>query len=224
VGIVWTHDRSDEKISAATAVSGGWLGGSENLLKSRAEYSRILADPLFARKNAWAFRTTVSSAGSYAGGMPVYARFFAGDELVRGLRPGELGPYAREATISSSGATKYSAAPAGVNLIAASNMEYRHSLLHGAEAVGFFDTGSGLLLPNWLGPTRPLLIDSTNGVLHGSTGLELRWTLPALGIPLRVNYSFNILRLDRSFLMPDGSFSRVHNRFAVFGWALGPPF
>ena len=224
VGIDWKRDASDEKVSAATAVSGGWLGGSENLLKSRVEYRRILPDTLFDRKNAWAFRTTVTAAGSYAGGMSIYARIFAGDELVRGLRAGELGPYATKATISSSAETKYSAAAAGANLIAASNMEYRHPLPHGAEAAGFFDTGSGLLLPNWLGPTRPLLIDSTNGLLHASTGLEVRWTLPAFGIPLRVNYSFNILRLDRSFLMPDGSLSRVHNRFAALGWALGPLF
>jgi len=220
----WTRDAGDEKISAATAVSGGWLGGGENLLKSKVEYSRILADPFFDRKNAWAFRTTVSSAGSYSGSMPIYARLFAGDQLVRGLRPGELGPYSTEVSISPSGATKYLAAPAGASLVGASNVEYRHPLPHGAEAAGFFDVGSGLLLPNWLGPTRPLLIDSTNGVLHASMGLEARWTLPALGIPLRVNYSLNLLRLDRSFLMPDGSLFRVHNRIGGLGWALGPLF
>jgi outer membrane protein insertion porin family len=224
VGMGWTRDASDEKISAATAVSGGWLGGRENLLKSRAEYSRIVPDPLFDRQNALAFRTTVAAAGSYAGGMPIYARFFTGDELVRGLRPGELGPYAAEAAISSSGTTKYSAAPAGATLVGASNIEYRHPLPHGAEAAGFFDTGLGLLLPNWLGSTRPLLIDSTNGLLHASTGLEARWTLPVLGVPLRVNYFFNVLRLDRSFLMPDGSLTRVRNRFSGLGWALGPLF
>jgi hypothetical protein len=162
------------------------------------EYGRILVDPLFDHNNTWAFRTTAAAAASFAGGMPIYARFFTTDELVRGLHPGELGPYATEATISSSGTTKYSAAPAGANLIAASNLEYRHPLPHGTEAAGFVDTGSGLLLPNWLGSTRPLLIDSTNGLIHMSTGLELRWTLPVLEVPLRINYSFNILRLDRS--------------------------
>jgi len=140
------------------------------------------------------------------------------------LRQGELGPYVANATISSSGAAKYSAAPAGANLIAASNLEYRHRLPHGAEATGFLDVGSGLLLPNWLGPMHPLLIDSTNGLLHASTGLEVRWTLPALGIPVRVNSSLNILRLDHSLLLPDGSLFRVHNRLAALGWALGPMF
>jgi hypothetical protein len=80
------------------------------------------------------------------------------------------------------------------------------------------------LLPNWLGSTRPLLIYATNGLIHASTGLEVRWTLPVLQVPLRINYSFNILRLDRSSLMPDGSHSRVRNRFGLLGWAVGPLF
>jgi outer membrane protein assembly complex protein YaeT len=224
VGISWTRHASDQKISAATAVSGGWLGGKENLLRSRVEYSRIFGDPVFDHNNTWAFRTTAAAAGSYAGGMPIYARLFTATELVRGLRPGELGPYATQATISSSGTAKYSAVPAGANLIAASNLEYRHPLPHGTEAAGFVDTGSGLLLPNWLGSTRPLLIYATNGLIHASTGLEVRWTLPVLQVPLRINYSFNILRLDRSCLMPDGSHSRVRNRFGLLGWAVGPLF
>src|SRR5262245_3127278 len=54
LGFSWTRDASDAKTSAATAVSGGWLGGRENLLKSRVEYSRIFADSLFDHNNAWA--------------------------------------------------------------------------------------------------------------------------------------------------------------------------
>jgi len=140
------------------------------------------------------------------------------------LQPGQLGPYETLATISPSGGTAYSVVPAGSDLVAASNLEYRFPLHSGFEGAAFFDAGSGLLLPNWLGPTRPSLLNSTNGLLHASTGLELRWTLPAVGIPLRINYSFNILRLNRSFLMPDGSFSRVHIPLGVLGWGLGPLF
>jgi hypothetical protein len=75
-----------------------------------------------------------------------------------------------------------------------------------------------------LGQTRPPVINSTNGLLHGSTGFEVRWTLPAVGVPLRVNYSFNILRLDRALFMPDGSVFRLHNRLTALGWGLGPLF
>jgi len=224
LGIGWTHYAGEQKIQVADSVSGGWLGGSEDLLRSKAEYGRIFPDEIFDHHNAWAFRTTVSAAGSYEGNMPLYAHFFSGDDLVRGLRPGELGPYQTFATGSSSGATTYSAVPTGANLVAATNLEYRVPLKFGVEGATFFDAGSGLLLPNWLGQRRPPLINSTNGLLHGSTGFEVRWTLPVVGVPLRMNYSFNLLRLNRSILMPDGSIFRLHNRLGVLGWGLGPLF
>jgi outer membrane protein insertion porin family len=224
VGIGWTHYDGQERIQLADSVSGGVLGGSENLLRSQAEYGHIFRDEVFDHHSAWAFRTTVSAAGSYKGDMPLYARFFSGDDLIRGLRPGELGAYQAVASVSSSGATTYSATPAGANLVAASNLEYRFPLSRGVEGATFFDAGSGLLLPNWLGQSRPSVINSTNGLIHGSTGLELHWTLPALGVPLRVNYSFNVLRLSRALVMPDGSVFRVHNRFGALGWGLGNLF
>jgi outer membrane protein insertion porin family len=224
LGLGWTHNSGEQKIQVADSVSGGWLGGNENLLKSKAEYGHIFPDDIFDHHNAWAFRTTVSAAGSYKGDMPLSARLFSGDDLVRGLRPGELGPYQTVAAISPSGTTTYSAVPSGADLIAASNLEYRFPLARGVEGAAYFDTGSGLLLPNWLGPARPSLISSTNRLIHASTGFELHWTLPAVGVPLRMNYSFNILRLNRALLMPDGSVFRLHDRLGAFGWALGPLF
>lgn len=223
LGIGWTRYPGEQKIQVADSVSGGWLGGNENLLKSKVEYGHIFHDEVFDHHNAWAFRTTVSAVGSYKGDMPLYARFFSGDDLVRGLRPGELGPYETLATVSS-GATTYSAVPTGADLVAASNLEYRFPLRRGVEGAAYFDAGSGLLLPNWLGQTRPPLINSTNGLLHGSAGVEVHWTVPALGVPLRVNYSFNILRLNRALFMPDGSIFRLHNRLGALGWGLGPLF
>lgn len=224
LGIGWTHDTGAQKIQLSDSVSGGWLGGNENLLKSKAEYGQIFPDELFNHRNAWAFRTTVSAACSYQGDMPLYARFFSGDDFVRGLRPGELGPYQTLTSISPSGATTYSAIPSGANLIAASNVEYRVPLTHSVEAATFLDAGSGFLLPNWLGPTRPTLINSTNGLIHSTSGFELRWTLPILGAPVRVNYSFNILRLNRTLLQPDGSVTRLHDPLGALGWGLGPFF
>jgi outer membrane protein assembly complex protein YaeT len=224
LGIGWAHYSGEQKIQFTESVSGGWLGGNENLLKSKAEYGRIFPDMIFDRRNAWAFRTTVSAKGSYNGNMPVYERFFSGDDLIRGLAPGEFGPYETVATTSPSVATTYSAVPAGANLLGAANLEYRFPLTAGAQGAAFFDAGSGLLLPNWLGPARPALINSTNGLLHGSTGLEVRWTLPVVGIPLRINYSFNILRLNRAVFMPDGSALRLHNPLGVLGWGFGPLF
>jgi len=224
LGIAWTHDSGSQKMQVADSVSGGWLGGNENLLRSKLEYEHIFPDKILDHRNAWAFRTTVTAAGSYKGTMPLYARFFSGDDLVRGLRPGELGPYQILATTCTSGAATYSTVPAGANLIAATNLEYRVPLKFGVEGATFLDAGSGLLLPNWLGPARPPLISSTDGLLHASTGFEVRWTLPVVGIPLRMNYSVNILRLNRALLMPDGSVFRLRNRLGALGWGLGPLF
>lgn len=224
VGLGWLRDAGSERILLANSVSGGWLGGSENLLRPSASYARIFPDPIVRRGNAWTFRTTFSGVGSYQGDMPLSARLFSGGDLVRGLRAGDLGPLAAVSSETSSGAKTYSAVPAGSTLVAAANAEYRVPLGGRAEAAGFFDLGSGRLLTNWLGSARPSLLDSTNGVLHGSTGVELRWTIPGVQVPVRAYFALNVLRLNRSLLLPDGPLFRAHNRFAALGWALGSLF
>jgi outer membrane protein assembly factor BamA len=224
LGTAWAHDAGHERTSLSGSVSGGILGGDENMVRSSGEYARIFPDSLFASKNAWAFRTTFSAAGSYSGNMPLYSRFFSGDEFVRGLRAGELGPFAMTERILPSGATISSPSLAGANLITAANAEYRVPLHSGAEAAAFFDLGSGRLLPNWLGPTKPSLLSATNGVLHGSTGVELRWNVPGIQVPLRTYYALNVLRLDRRFRLVDKSLFFARNRFGAFGWGLGSLF
>ena len=224
LGTTWTHDTGNDHIQLANSASGGWLGGSENMVRSSAEYDHIFRDRIFTPHGAWAFRTTFSGAGSYRGDMPFYARLFSGDELVRGLRPGELGPDAVTVTTSASGGLTYSAAPAGANLVTTSSAEYRFPLVGGTEAAGFFDLGSGWLLPNWLGPTKPLLLGTTNGALHGSTGIELRWTVPGVQVPVRAYYALNFLRLNRVIPLSNTSSFLAHNRFSAFGWGLGTLF
>jgi outer membrane protein assembly complex protein YaeT len=224
VGLSWTHDTGSERISVANSISGGILGGSENVIRSNEEYARIFRDPFFNRHNSWAFRTMFSGVGSYRGELPPYAMLFSGDAQVRGLSSGELGPYAAIPSVSSSGNQTYSARPAGANVVTAANAEYRVPLAGGAQAVGFFDLGSGWLLPNWLGNARPTLLDSTNGILHGSVGIELRWTVPEIQVPVRVYYSVNILRLNHLLQLPDGSLFHAHNKLFAFGWALGTLF
>jgi outer membrane protein assembly factor BamA len=224
VGFGWTRNTGDEQIVLADSVSGSWLGGSENLVRSKAEYARMFRDPIFNPQNAWAFRATFGGVGSYSGDMPPAARRYSGDEFVRGLRDGELGPQAAVFSTDSSGTARYSTTPAGANLIGAVDAEYRVHLGGGGEAVGFFDLGSGLLQQNWLGHWRPVVIDSTRGIVHGSTGLELRWTLPGLGVPVRAYYALNVLRLNRSVCMPDGSLLHLRNRLGAFGWGVGSLF
>jgi outer membrane protein assembly complex protein YaeT len=220
----WTHDAGSERLSVTNSISGGWLGGSENMIRSNEEYARIFPDRFFNRRNAWAFRTAFSGAGSYHGDMPVYAWLFSGDAQVRGLSSGELGPYAVFPSVISSGNQAYSAGPAGANVISAANAEYRVPLGGGTQAAGFFDLGSGWLLPHWLGKTRPTLLDSTNGIVHGSMGIELRWTVPGIQVPVRAYYAVNVWRLNRFLQLPDGSLFHAHDRLLAFGWALGTLF
>jgi len=223
-GVGWARDTGNQRISLSDSASGGFLGGGENMVRSSTEASRIFRDPFVSQQNAWAFRSTFNADGSYRGDMPYYARFFAADELVRGLRPGELGPYSRTDTTASNGATVPSAAPAGANLLAAANAEYRIPLGGGTQAAAFFDLGSGRLLPNWLGPSKPVLLATTNGALHGSTGMELRWTVPGVQVPVRAYYAFNVIRLDRFISLSDKSRFFAHDRFSAFGWGLGSLF
>jgi outer membrane protein assembly complex protein YaeT len=220
----WIRDTGGEHVTIENSVSGGILGGNENVIRSNEKYARIVPDPILNHENAWAFRTTWSGTGSYQGPMPLHALLFPGDAQVRGLGSGELGPYAVIPSISSSAKQTYSALPAGANVAAAMNAEYRVPLGAGAQAAGFFDLGSGWLLPNWLGKARPTILDSTNGILHGSLGLELRWTVPGVQVPVRAYYAVNVLRLNRRLLLPDGSLFRAHDRLFVFGWALGSLF
>ncbi len=223
VGLGWTHNTESERWSIENSMSGGFLGGAENVIRSNEEYARIFPDPFFNHQNAWAFRTTFRGAGSYQGDMPVYARLFSGDAQVRGLNSGELGPYAAVPSVSNGNQT-YSALLSGATLVSAANAEYRVPLGGGTQVVGFFDLGSGLLLPNWLGKARPTLLDSTNGILHGSIGIELRWTVPGVQVPVRAYYAVNVLRLNRFLQLPDGTLFHAHNRLFAFGWALGALF
>jgi hypothetical protein len=68
------------------------------------------------------------------------------------------------------------------------------------------------------------VIDSTNDIVHGSTGIELRWTVPGIGVPVRAYYALNVLRLNSSVWMPDGSLLHLRNPLTAFGWGLGSLF
>src|SRR5260370_27138557 len=103
--------------------------------------------------------------------MPLSARWYSGDEFVRGLRDGELGPQALILSATSAGTVRYSTAPAGANLVGAGNAEYRVRLGGGTEAAGFFDLGSGLLQRNWLGKCEPAPTASTKVMLPDCSGI-----------------------------------------------------
>jgi outer membrane protein assembly factor BamA len=223
-GLDWAGQNSSQHWDAGTSFAGGRLGGDENFLRSSLEYDRVRRDPLTNRRNSWALRGYVSGVSSFRGDLLFQNRYFAGDELLRGFRHGEIAPYAAEDLTDSSGKDSFQAIPAGADLLVAMNAEYRVLVAPRTQLVGFYDTGSGWLLPNWLGPDRPVLLAGTNGILRASTGLELRWQNPLTEQPLRLDLAFNPLRLAKSFLLPDGSRFRTPDRLFGWTWGLGPLF
>jgi len=229
LGLTAAHDAGRERLDTSASVSGGWLGGNESLVRSSVEYSRLLPDPFGLNQGRpaermWAFRGYFTGVSSYHGELPLHARLFPGEELVRGFRTGELAPYALVTTTRADGSTSFRAQSPGADLVGGVNAEYRVPVMPRTEAAAFFDAGSGWLLPGWLGSTRPTLLEGTNGALRSSTGVEMRWRVPGLEQPLRVHYAFNPLRLSRDILLPDGTRFRPPNRRTALGWAFGSVF
>ena len=223
-GFDWAGESGSQRWDTSASVSGGRLGGDENLIRSSVEYDRIRRDPLTNGRNSWALRSYAAGVSSFRGDLLFQNRYFAGDELLRGFRRGEMSPYSVEDLMDSSGKNSFQSIPTGVNLLVAMNVEYRVPVAPRTQVVGFYDTGSSWLLPNWLGPDRPTLLTGTNGILRASTGLELRWQIPAVEQPLRLDLAINPLRLARLFLLPDGSRFRAPDRLLGWTWGLGPLF
>ncbi|PYU22648.1 MAG: hypothetical protein DMG32_17760 [Acidobacteria bacterium] len=223
-GLDWVGENGSQHWDTGASVSGGRLGGDENLVRSSVEYDRVRRDPLTNGRNSWAFRSYAAGVSSFRGDLLFQNRYFTGAELLRGFRQGEMAPYAVEDLTDTSGKDSFQAIPTGADLIAAMNAEYRVPVAPRTQVVAFYDTGSGWLLPNWLGPNHPVVLAGTNGILRASTGLELRWQVPIVEQPLRLDIAVNPLRLAKSFLLPDGSRFRAPDRLLGWGWALGPLF
>jgi outer membrane protein assembly factor BamA len=228
LGISWSHFQHNERLLTDTSLSGGILGGTENLVQSSVEYVRLRDDPFSGGRNTWAFRGFLAGAGSFGGkALPLHSRLFAGEELVRGFRTGALAPYTITSAKTTEGGQTLHLRSGGANLVVAGNTEYRMPLPEwtgGANVAAFFDAGAGWLLPGWLGGDAPELLGGTNGVLHTSSGVELRVPLSAVRQNLRLYYAVNPLRLAESLLLPDGSAFRPGERRSAFGWALGALF
>ncbi|PYU72162.1 MAG: hypothetical protein DMG49_08180, partial [Acidobacteria bacterium] len=61
-------------------------------------------------------------------------------------------------------------------------------------------------------------------VLHGSAGIELRWTVPGVQVPVRAYYAANVLGMNRFPPLSDISLFHARNRFSAFGWGLSSLF
>lgn len=215
----WTHEAEQARMESSAAVSGGLLGGDSKLVRSAVSMTQLARDPLSGGRNSWAVRGMVAGVSGYGGGdVPFDSRLFGGGELLRGFRTAEITPYA----VNDAEGAKPSAI--GGNLMAAANAEYRVPLAKRTEAVAFLDAGTSWIIPGWLGRSTANLLPGTNGALRASVGVEARWMIPGVEVPLRVYYAANPLRLAQEFLLPNGSNWRAPDRRTALGWGIGSLF
>ncbi len=221
LGLNWTHGGERRRVGADVSYSGGWLRGDLNLLRSSVEYTHFARDPLSHGHNTWGFRAYLAGVGSHQGPLLLESRLYPGEELVRGFRTGEIGPYAVVNPEPTNQPPTYQAQNLGATLVTAANLEYRTSLLPRTQGAAFFDVGAGWMVFPWVGPGRPSLLERTDGLLRASTGYELRYELPVVQQVVRVYYALNPLRLARVYALPDGSVFRPSERRSAVGWGLG---
>jgi len=150
---------------------------------------------------------------------------FAGDDFVRGLRAGELGP---DAVVSTDFARRHDELH-GVTRRrqfwwGPRTRSYRARITDSVEGAGFFRSGIGDLASKLAGPGTTNPRGLYDRILHASTGIQLQWIVPGIGVPVRAYYAVNVLRLDRWLPMPDGALFHAHDRFSAFGWGLGSLF
>ncbi|MBI3405042.1 MAG: BamA/TamA family outer membrane protein [Acidobacteria bacterium] len=225
VTAAWSHETPTEQTHSAVQLAGTGFGGNEDFLRSTFDYSRITADRLSGGRNSWAFHSAFAGSSTTSGGLiPLDARFFPGEDFLRGFRTAELSPYGVSDSTNAAGQTTESARPVGANFVLAFNGEYRMPVTSRTEVATFFDAGAGWLLPQWLGFGRPRVLEGTSGTWRASTGIEIRFTIPHLEQTLRFHYAWNPLRLARSIFGTSGSLFRGPDRRGAFGWALGSIF
>jgi outer membrane protein insertion porin family len=80
------------------------------------------------------------------------------------------------------------------------NAEYRIPIAGPLSVAAFYDVGiSRVSQPSklgYFGTGTVSLIQSTNGVIRGSTGVEIQFLLPVVSAPFRLIFAYNPQRLD----------------------------
>jgi outer membrane protein insertion porin family len=181
--------------------------------------SKFTGDPFAKGKNAVAFGFQ-GAIISPRNGKPLSLdrRYFPGDEIVRGFPRGGLTPWIQSLDGGSL------PAPAGADTILGGSLEYRIPIHGPLSSAAFVDLGwSRLSARNVDADTGSRLIETTNRVLRGSAGGELRLQLPVIRQPGRMIFSWNFLRLNDAILSR-GSLLRLADPRGTIRFALGERF
>ncbi|MGE3519940.1 MAG: outer membrane protein assembly factor, partial [Vicinamibacterales bacterium] len=164
--------RSGVRVTASLPVAGGLLGGTANYVKPELE--TVLYIP-HTRRTAFGFRANVAAIQPFGktSTLPYYLRYFLGGEYqIRGVNIRTVGPANAQGQAI------------GGNKFVLFNAEYYLDMFGPVRMVLFHDAGQAY--------------DERHSIdlrqLRTSSGVEARFTVPALNVPFRLIYSWNIYR------------------------------
>ncbi len=198
-------------LSLSFAVTGGILGGDFNMIKPGVEFRHFLPDKWISHgRNTIGFRLMGQYVRGYGGSVvPFFDRFFIGGETtLRGFDVRSISPIAISSVPSldtqknpiidfTTGLPKIakSIISVGGDTLAMFNGEYRIPIAGPLSISAFYDVGmtrvSNYGSLGTFGSTVVQVVPSTNGVIRGSTGVEIQFLLPVVSAPFRLIFAFN---------------------------------
>jgi outer membrane protein insertion porin family len=163
--------RQGMRLTASYQYAGGPLGGTTNFAKPELEAIAYLP---VSRRTALGMRASTGWLLNYSStALPYYLRYFLGGETqVRGTELRSVGP------MNANGAA------IGGNKFLLFNAEYYYDIAPMVRGLLFHDAGQAFA------EDQPLDVRQ----LRTSSGVELRVTVPMLGVPFRLIYAWNTYR------------------------------
>jgi outer membrane protein insertion porin family len=208
-------------LNLSAGVSGGILGGDFKMVRPSVEYRHFFPDKWLTHgRNVFGIRLIGQYIQSYGNSSaPFFDRFFVGGEdTIRGFDIRSISPLAISSTplYDSQGheiinlktglpATSSSIIPVGGDTMGILNFEYRIPIAGPLSLAAFYDAGLNRVsressLGNF-GAVKVQVVDSTNDVVRGSTGLEIQFILPVVSAPFRLIFAYNPQVLDTSVMV-----------------------
>jgi outer membrane protein insertion porin family len=201
-------------ITFSLGVASSVLGSDFDLVRPSIEYRHFMPDRwISGGRNTWGYRLVGQYIKAFNGSaVPFYDRFFIGGETtIRGFDLRSISPLVVTATRSFDGngdpiidlSSGLASITRSVNSIGGDtsiifNGEYRIPIAGPLMLAPFFDVGLSMaadksVLNTFGTTTTNTLIDSTNRVIRGSTGVEMSFMLPMVNAPFRLIFAFNPL-------------------------------
>jgi outer membrane protein insertion porin family len=198
-------------LTISSAVAGGILGGDFSMIRPLVEYRHFFPDRLISKgRNTFGYRFLGEYIKAFDNSViPFFERFFIGGETtLRGFDIRSISPLAIASTPAldplgspvidlNTGLPRIdrNITPIGGDTLVMFNGEYRIPIAGPLSMALFYDVGfSGVSSLNNignLGNTSINLIEATNNVIRGSSGVEIQFLLPVVSAPFRLIFAFN---------------------------------